>query len=428
MEFTEDIAETVKMDPGVLFSAVEGPPAADGLANTVPKVTVVNASAKEKKGKKLNAGYNIRSWLRVESSGVTSLVQADKYKLTHKLGVQTRDLRLMDPNLTSTYPAAILVRDRALVVNLEHIKVIITTSCVYVMNPEDENVLPFITELKLKLFQAPMHTSQSFPNLAEMGAKGFVEPTSHLLEGNKGMLGIPMPFELRALEVCLEAICSCMNRLASDLEAAAYPALDALTARVSSHNLERVRRIKSRLTRLTTRVETIREVLEKFLDDDEDMHDMNLTAKEQSQAEALMQPPSSSSSSSSSSHSSTDSDDEEEIQEVEMLLEAYFMHIDNTYNRLQTLNEYIDDTEDLVNLKLDQHRNQLIGIDLILTAFTTSLAMVTAVAGYFGMNLSNGVEEREGVFMYVCVATSVGAALFLILFVAFVWYKKLMVY
>lgn len=28
-----------------------------------------------------------------------------------------------------------------------------------------------------------------------------------------------------------------------------------------------------------------------------------------------------------------------------MVLEAYFMHIDNTYNRLQTLTEYIDDTE-----------------------------------------------------------------------------------
>jgi magnesium transporter len=33
--------------------------------------------------------------------------------------------------------------------------------------------------------------------------------------------------------------------------------------------------------------------------------------------------------------------EEEEIAEVEMLLEAYFMHVDNTFNRLQTLNEYI---------------------------------------------------------------------------------------
>lgn len=38
-------------------------------------------------------------------------------------------------------------------------------------------------------------------------------------------------------------------------------------------------------------------------------------------------------------------DDEADVQEVEMVLETYFMHIDNTYNKLQTLTEYIDDTE-----------------------------------------------------------------------------------
>ena len=48
---------------------------------------------------------------------------------------------------------------------------------------------------------------------------------------------------------------------------------------MSTANLERVRRIKNRLVRLTTRVETLREVLEKILDDDSDMHQMNLTAR-----------------------------------------------------------------------------------------------------------------------------------------------------
>lgn len=54
---------------------------------------------------------------------------------------------------------------------------------------------------------------------------------------------------------------------------------------MSSKNLERTRRIKNRLVRLTTRVETLREVLEKFLDDDEDMRDMNLSAKAMERAE-----------------------------------------------------------------------------------------------------------------------------------------------
>jgi len=56
------------------------------------------------------------------------------------------------------------------------------------------------------------------------------------------------------------------------------------------------------------------------------------------------------------------------------------------------LNEYIKDTEDMVSIKLDTHRNALITVDLVITAFTASLAMVTAITGIFGMNLESGLE------------------------------------
>ena len=48
---------------------------------------------------------------------------------------------------------------------------------------------------------------------------------------------------------------------------------------MSPGNLEALRAIKNRMVRLFTRVETIRELLERLLDDDDDMRDMNLTAK-----------------------------------------------------------------------------------------------------------------------------------------------------
>ena len=42
------------------------------------------------------------------------------------------------------------------------------------------------------------------------------------------------PFEFRALEVALEAICSFLDARTTELETAAYPALDELTKKVSS--------------------------------------------------------------------------------------------------------------------------------------------------------------------------------------------------
>ena len=80
--------------------------------------------------------------------------------------------------------------------------------------------------------------------------------------------------------MCLENIASYMGDLVSDLEGSAYPALDSLTLRVNASNLERVRRVKNRMVRLNTRVETIRALLEKYLDDDDDMEDLNLTGKQ----------------------------------------------------------------------------------------------------------------------------------------------------
>ena len=59
----------------------------------------------------------------------------------HQLGVQLRDMRLLDPHLNTSYPSALLCRDKALVVNLEHIKCIITKDEVYIVNADEERVV-----------------------------------------------------------------------------------------------------------------------------------------------------------------------------------------------------------------------------------------------------------------------------------------------
>lgn len=38
-------------------------------------------------------------------------------------------------------------------------------------------------------------------------------------------------------------------------------------------------------------------------------------------------------------------EDDPDVQQVEMLLQAYFIQMDNTFNQLETMNEYISDTE-----------------------------------------------------------------------------------
>ncbi|DBB07272.1 TPA: hypothetical protein ACH3X1_011567, partial [Trebouxia sp. C0004] len=213
-------------------------------------------------------------------------------------------------------------------------------------------------------------------------------------------------------------VCSRIEHLTSEVEGEALSALDALTKKVSKHTLEHVRRVKNCMVRLNARAEALHDLLEKLVDSHTHMRDMILTAKPQgisSLEEANL-----------SKHPQVCFAD---VQKVEMLLETYSMHIYNTYNKLQFLKEYIDDTEDFVNIELDGQRNQLIKIGLVLTTGTFAVGLINAVAGIFGMNLDNGhevgQEDSRKMFLVVTLIVVPGALLTFAATIAFLRFKKL---
>ena len=94
------------------------------------------------------------------------------------------------------------------------------------------------------------------------------------------------PFEFVALEVALEMVCNSLEVEANKVELDAKPALEALRKRVDNVNLERVRKMKTRLVRVTGRVSKVREEIQRYLDDDSDMRDMYLTRKAKQESES----------------------------------------------------------------------------------------------------------------------------------------------
>jgi len=245
------------------------------------------------------------------------------------------------------------------------------------------------------------------------------------------------PFEFRALEVALEAICSFLAARTTELETAAYPALDELTSSISSRNLDRVRKLKSAMTRLTARVQKVRDELEQLLDDDDDMADLYLSRKLDGSSSPVSgsgapnwfpASPTIASKISRASRASiaTARGDENDVEELEMLLEAYFMQIDGTLNKLTTLREYIDDTEDYINIQLDNHRNQLIQLELFLSSATVCLSIYSLIAGIFGMNIPYTWNTGHGyMFKWVVGGSGVFCALLFVVIIAFARYKGL---
>lgn len=77
--------------------------------------------------------------------------------------------------------------------------------------------------------------------------------------------------------------------------------------------------------------------------------------------------------------------------------------MDNSFNKLQVLEQYVNDTEDFINIDLDSHRNQLIEIDLMLSFAMFISSLYTLVTGVFGMNLDSGLQEDPNAFREVTI-------------------------
>ncbi|XAR49034.1 hypothetical protein NMG60_11032056 [Bertholletia excelsa] len=372
--------------------------------------------------KKKTAGS--RSWMLMNATGESTVLDVDKYAIMHRVQIHARDLRILDPMLS--YPSTILGREKAIVLNLEHIKAIITADEVLLRDLPDDNLAPVVEELKRRLPPANA--------IREGQAEGKELSLQHDIDNGEEDVS---PFEFRALEVALEAICSYLAARTTELETAAYPALDELTSKISSRNLDRVRKLKSAMTRLTARVQKVRDELEQLLDDDDDMADLYLSRKlagvsspvsGSGPANWFPASPTIGSKISKASRASviTFRGDENDIEELEMLLEAYFMQIDGTLNKLTTLREYIDDTEDYINIQLDNHRNQLIQLELFISSGTVCLSIFSLVAGVFGMNIPYTWNDNHGyMFKWVVIVTGVSCAVLFFLILTYARSKGL---
>lgn len=376
------------------------------LLEAKPEVQALQLNPVKKKKKP-----DARLWMRLHASGDSELLELDRNTITKLVSIPGRDLRILGPVFSQS--SSILAREKAMLVNLEFIKAIVTSQEVLILDPTSSAVLPFIDQLKEQLSCQKPHElikidKKEATQARELEIVATVRHNDpHLHSDFVDSPQNELPFEFRVLEVALEVVCGFLDTKVAELERSAYPVLDELTRNVSTSNLELVRSLKSDLTRLLAQVQKVRDEMEHLLDDDEDMAHLYLTRKyllsQQGDANSVASPSISLGISRLSSHRSSNASiistaDDHNVEELEMLLEAYFMQIDGTRNKILAVREYIDDTEDYVNIQLDNQRNELIQLHLTLGILAFAVSIVSGLCGAFSINIPCPLYEINGLF------------------------------
>lgn len=143
-----------------------------------------------------------------------------------------------------------------MVVNLEFIKAIVTAEEVLILDPLCQEVLPFVDQLRQQLpLKSPFRVDD--PNLDKQSKDKHATGEEWTKINEAAESERELPFEFQVLEIALEVVCSYLDCSVSDLEKNAYPVLDELAMNVSTKNLERVRSLKSNLTRLLAHVQKV---------------------------------------------------------------------------------------------------------------------------------------------------------------------------
>eukprot|EP00891_Asterochloris_glomerata_P007768 jgi/Astpho2/7768/Aster-06062 len=446
-----------------------------------------------------------------------------------------RDLRIVDPLIPTPYPTALFIRERAMVVNFESIRMIIAADQVFVLSvpqpgrplhcatfPAEDN--PFVKDLVARLTVGQPHDKRS--RLSRSSMSSYIDSR--------------LPYELRALETVLAAVAKSLETEAVDLEKCITPALKRLLNKISRKNLDEVRNCKTALNKLMTRIAKIKAVgdlQDMYLarrarkearksaavdgvvlgDDSEGFsseEDEEASLEEETDAEPSrihvletpfmrddqQQPakpgmpgrgspegrsslPSEGQGSQEDAKSETLSEaaediarqwdtakhggahgggkpnkwhqrvdkitqllstldrmkapgnccaeglgfiDPHDISACENLLEAYFMQIDFLLSRLKVLDERIDDSESTIEIELDHRRNELVALDLVVTAVAGSFAFISMIGGVYGMNLKNTMEESHAAFVWVtCISGVIAVFLFATVMLYARW-KRLM--
>ncbi|XP_060778069.1 magnesium transporter MRS2 homolog, mitochondrial [Neoarius graeffei] len=299
--------------------------------------------------------------MKFDPEGNVTSFEKKKTELYQELGLQARDLRFQ-------HLASITSRNNAIIIRMESLKAVVTPECLLVLDFRGLGLEKWL--------------------VLELGPQ---------LAGDGALATYSLPFEFRALEAVLQHRISTLQARLNEVQPQIFDCLESLVdPKLLSADRSKLHMLllnSKSLSELETDIKVFKDSLLKILDEDELIEELCLTKWTDPRV---------------FEESSLGLD---HAHEMELLLENYFMQAEELGNKARELKGLIDDSESVIFINLDSHRNVMMRLNLQLTMGTFSLSLFGLIGVAFGMNLMSSFEEDPRAFWLVTGVMFLGSGL-----------------
>ncbi|XP_047455356.1 magnesium transporter MRS2 homolog, mitochondrial [Mugil cephalus] len=293
--------------------------------------------------------------MKFDPEGNVTTFEKKKTELYQELSLQARDLRFQ-------HSTSITTRNNCIIIRMAALKAILTPDSLLVLDFRGVGL-----ERWLVLELAPQLALQTHS----------------------------LPFEFRALEVILQHKVNTLQSRLNDVEPAILDTLESLVdpkiLSADRSQLHILLQNSKSLSELETEIKVFKESLLKILDEDEIIEELCLTKWTDPRV---------------FEESNLGIDHAEEM---ELLLENYYLQAEELGNKARELKGLIDDSESVIFINLDSHRNVMMRLNLQLTMGSFSLTLFGLIGVAFGMNLTTAFEDDPRAFWLVTGLMFIGS-------------------
>ncbi|XP_041104436.1 magnesium transporter MRS2 homolog, mitochondrial-like [Polyodon spathula] len=299
--------------------------------------------------------------MKFDKEGNVTSFERKKTELYQELSLQARDLRFQ--HLTS-----ITTRNNKIILRMEFLKAVISPDYLLILDYRNLNLERWL-----------------FRDLASQ------------IAGDGQLVTYSLPFEFRAIEAILQHRIDTLQARLQELQPQILETLESLVdpkmLSVDRSKLHVLLQNSKNLSELETDIKVFKESLLEILDEEELIEELCLTKWTDPQV---------------FEESSLGVD---QAEEMELLLENYYRQAEDLANTARELKGLIDDSESVIFINLDSHRNVMMRLNLQLTMGTFSISLFGLMGVAFGMNLESSFEEDPKVFWLVTGLMFLGSGL-----------------